>query len=64
MQQPETAFCGYSVPHPYEPKMNLRIQSQGTTAVKVLKKSLQDMETLCDLLDSEFDDALSRYADE
>lgn len=61
MQQRETSFCGYSVPHPYEPKMNMRIQSQGTTAVKVLKKSLEDMETMCDLLDTEFDAALARF---
>jgi len=24
MQQKETEFCGYSVPHPYEPLMNIR----------------------------------------
>jgi DNA-directed RNA polymerase I and III subunit RPAC2 len=64
MQQPETSFCGYSVPHPYEPKMNVRIQSHGITAVQVLKKSLQDMETMCDLLDTEFDDEIARFANE
>ena len=64
MQQPETSFCGYSVPHPYEPKMNLRIQTQeGTTAVKVLKKSLEDMEAVCDILDDEFDRALSSFTE-
>ena len=26
MQREEVDFCGYSVPHPYEPKMNLRLQ--------------------------------------
>ena len=64
MQQPETSFCGYSVPHPYEPKMNLRIQTQeGTTAVKVLKKSLEDMEAVCDILDDEFDRAISSFTE-
>ncbi|CAM9654106.1 unnamed protein product, partial [Phaeothamnion confervicola] len=27
MQRKETEFCGYSVPHPSEPKMNLRLQT-------------------------------------
>ncbi len=62
MQQPETTFCGYSVPHPYEPKMNVRVQSQGVPAIVVLKKSLEDMEKVCDLLSSDFDDALSRFS--
>ena len=25
-------FCGYSVPHPSEPKMNLRLQTKGSRA--------------------------------
>jgi DNA-directed RNA polymerases I and III subunit RPAC2 len=67
MQQPETSFCGYSVPHPYEPKMNVRIQAGqqqgggGSTAVQVMKKSLQDMEAMCDLLDASFDEEISRF---
>lgn len=26
---PEVEFCGYSIPHPSEAKMNVRIQSYG-----------------------------------
>ena len=26
---PDVEFCGYSIPHPAEPKMNLRIQTYG-----------------------------------
>ena len=26
---PEVEFCGYSIPHPSEPKMNVRIQTYG-----------------------------------
>lgn len=29
MQNAEVDFCGYSVPHPSEPKMNLRLQTTG-----------------------------------
>lgn len=31
MQNKEVDFCGYSVPHPSEPKMNLRLQTTGKT---------------------------------
>lgn len=30
MRNPEVEFCGYSIPHPSEAKMNMRIQTYGT----------------------------------
>jgi DNA-directed RNA polymerase I and III subunit RPAC2 len=43
MQQKETEFCGYSVPHPYEPSMNIRLQTKegGPSAIEVLKNGCQ-----------------------
>ncbi len=35
MELPETDFCGYSVPHPYEPKMNVRLQTKPSVAPSV-----------------------------
>jgi DNA-directed RNA polymerase I and III subunit RPAC2 len=29
MHSPDVEFCGYSIPHPSEAKMNLRIQTYG-----------------------------------
>lgn len=29
MSSPDVEFCGYSIPHPSETKMNLRIQTYG-----------------------------------
>jgi DNA-directed RNA polymerases I and III subunit RPAC2 len=29
MNSPDVEFCGYSIPHPAEPKMHLRIQTYG-----------------------------------
>eukprot|EP01036_Dinobryon_divergens_P029961 gene29961-39137_t len=37
MKRPETDFCGYSVPHPYEPKMNVRLQTINYPAIAVLR---------------------------
>ncbi|KAI9337186.1 DNA-directed RNA polymerase [Pilaira anomala] len=40
----EVDFCGYSIPHPSEAKMNVRIQtSDKTTAVDALKTGLSDL---------------------
>lgn len=61
MRQSETDFCGYSVPHPYEPKMNLRIQSHDLPAIRVLEKSLQSLDVMCDLLGQEFERAIEEY---
>lgn len=35
MQNAEVDFCGYSVPHPSEPKMNLRLQTTGGQWMRV-----------------------------
>jgi DNA-directed RNA polymerases I and III subunit RPAC2 len=61
MRQPETDFCGYSVPHPYEPKMNLRVQSHGLPAIRVLEKSLDNLDTVCELIGKEFEQALAEF---
>jgi DNA-directed RNA polymerase I and III subunit RPAC2 len=63
MQQPETDFCGYTVPHPYEPKMNVRLQTYRGTAptIKVLRAGLTDMEKMCDLISEKFERALQEY---
>ncbi len=41
MQDQNTEYCGYSVPHPSEAKIHLRIQSaNGTPAVDILNRAL------------------------
>lgn len=62
MQQKDTEFCGYSVPHPYEPKMNVRLQTYGNVpSVQVLKRGLKDLEDASDLLKDTFVDALNDF---
>ena len=62
MQRPETEFCGYSVPHPYEPKLNVRLQTQeGKSALKTLKSGLQDLEHISDVLENALDEALIEF---
>lgn len=61
MRRAETEFCGYSVPHPYEPKMNVRLQTRDVAAVEVLKSGLKDLEEAANLIDDSFAAALDKY---
>lgn len=45
---PEVVFCGYTVPHPAERKLHVRIQTNGPKAIDILKRGLKDLENLCD----------------
>lgn len=54
MKNPDVEFCAYSIPHPSEPKMNIRIQTYSGTAVDALKKGLTDLQDVCDVVADEF----------
>ncbi|OKL56983.1 hypothetical protein UA08_07951 [Talaromyces atroroseus] len=55
MKNPAVEFCGYTIPHPSETKMNLRIQTyDSTTAVEALEKGLDDLMDLCDVVSEKF----------
>ncbi|KAB8070820.1 DNA-directed RNA polymerase [Aspergillus leporis] len=55
MKNPQVEFCGYTIPHPSETKMNLRIQTYDTTtAVEALEKGLDTVMDLCDVVSEKF----------
>ncbi|CEL01642.1 Putative DNA-directed RNA polymerase I and III 14 kDa polypeptide (AFU_orthologue; AFUA_6G04610) [Aspergillus calidoustus] len=55
MKNPDVEFCGYTIPHPSESKMNLRIQTYDTTtAVEALEKGLDTLMDLCDVVTDKF----------
>ena len=55
MKNPEVEFCGYSIPHPSEQKLHLRIQTFGRiTAIDALHKGLDDLVDLCNHVESTF----------
>jgi DNA-directed RNA polymerase I and III subunit RPAC2 len=48
LQNPQVLFCGYSMPHPAEDQMFLRIQTaEGVDAQDILKKGLEDLKSIC-----------------
>lgn len=54
MKNPDVEFCAYSIPHPSEDIMNIRIQTYDGTAVAALSKGLKDLQDLCDVIGTEF----------
>lgn len=59
---PDVNFCGYTVPHPADTKMHLRIQaSKNVRAVDILRKGLADLEKVCDHTLTTFEDAYKEY---
>ena len=61
MQREEVDFCGYSVPHPYEPKMNIRVQTTNVSSMDALLSGLKDLEEICNIIEVTFDKALENY---
>ncbi|EEH16795.2 hypothetical protein PABG_06882 [Paracoccidioides brasiliensis Pb03] len=62
IRSPEVEFCGYTMPHPSEAKMNLRIQTYDTTtAIAVLEKGFDDLMELCDVVTETFTEAKNAF---
>ncbi|KAL1073739.1 hypothetical protein V6Z11_D11G244200 [Gossypium hirsutum] len=53
-QDPRVTFCGYSIPHPSEARVNIRVQ---TTAREVLKDACQNLMLMCRHVRCTFDKA-------
>uniref|UniRef100_A0A670K5I7 DNA-directed RNA polymerase RBP11-like dimerisation domain-containing protein n=1 Tax=Podarcis muralis TaxID=64176 RepID=A0A670K5I7_PODMU len=58
---PEVEFCGYSITHPSERKINLRIQTKGLPAVDVFQKGLEDLRGVCQHVLSKFEASVEEY---
>lgn len=55
MKNPEVEFCGYSIPHPSENKLNIRIQTYGNiTAMEALHQGLDNLSELCTHVEETF----------
>lgn len=66
MKNPDVEFCGYSIPHPSESQMHLRVQTYGeTTAIEAFRRGLNDLIDVCDVVEKKFRDrvAAGEYAE-
>ncbi|GFE54443.1 RNA polymerase small subunit [Babesia ovis] len=54
VEREDVVFAGYSVPHPMQPEVNIRIQTTGKPAVNVFMECLDELVEICDLLTDAF----------
>ncbi|CAL9037491.1 uncharacterized protein LOC135587107 [Musa acuminata AAA Group] len=60
-QDPRVIFCGYSIPHPSENKVNIRVQTTGDPAKDVLKDGFQNLMVMCQHVRSTFGKAVDDF---
>ncbi|WVZ53068.1 hypothetical protein U9M48_004056 [Paspalum notatum var. saurae] len=60
-QDPRVAFCGYSIPHPADRKVNIRVQTTGDPAKDVMKDALQNLMVMCQHVRGTFDKAVANH---
>lgn len=62
MKNPNVIFCGYTIPHPSEIKVNFKIQTDKTiTALEALEKGLTDLNQACAHVLDTFKTAVAAY---
>ena len=54
MKNPDVEFCGYSIPHPSEDKMNIRVQTTAKPAADVFRKALLDLKAMAEHIRTSF----------
>jgi len=60
-KDPRVAFCGYSIPHPSDNRVNIRVQTTGDPAKDVFKDSLQDLVFICQHVRTTFDKSVADF---
>lgn len=63
MKNPEVRFCGYSIPHPSENIMNIRVETYGTSAASLFRKALLDLRAMAEHLSTSFTTELGNYVE-
>lgn len=58
---PDVTFCGYSMPHPSEQRINVRLQTKpGATAVEAFRDGCSTLVKITDIISEAFEDAIKR----
>ncbi|EIW84710.1 RBP11-like subunits of RNA polymerase [Coniophora puteana RWD-64-598 SS2] len=60
MKNPKVEFCGYSVPHPSENHINVRIQMYDElSSLDALLEALSNLDDLCETVEQKYQDSLA-----
>ena len=61
MKDPHTLFCGYSIPHPSEDLMNVRLQTKEKTTNEIMENAMNRIDEISDILSDKFQKALKDF---
>lgn len=67
MKNPAVDFCGYTIPHPSEAKINFRIQSKvnadGTAvpAIDIFRQGLVDLKQMCSIVLDKYEESVKTF---
>ena len=61
MKDPNTLFCGYSIPHPCEDLMNIRLQTRNENTNILMGKAMDRVIEISDILSDKFKNALNDF---
>jgi DNA-directed RNA polymerases I and III subunit RPAC2 len=65
LQNSQVEFAGYSVPHPAEPIVHIRVQThEPTTAMQALQESCQTLSRQCDMVLAKLEEKLPEAIDD
>ncbi|KAG1731846.1 RBP11-like subunits of RNA polymerase [Suillus paluster] len=60
MKNPKVEFCGYSVPHPSENHIQLRIQMyDGLSSLNALLEALTNLDDVCETIENKYHESLA-----
>ena len=60
IKNPEVEFCGYSITHPSEHTINMRLQTTGNGTNEVLAQGLKSVNLMVDVSEKKFLEALQK----
>lgn len=61
MKDSNTLFCGYSIPHPSEDLMNIRLQTKQENTNQIMGRAMDRVNEISDILSNKFKQALSDF---
>nr|SVE94652.1 EOG090X0LBP [Simocephalus serrulatus] len=61
LKNPDVIFCGYTIPHPSENKLHLRIETKEMSAVDALRGGLEDLYNMSEHILETFETAVADY---
>ncbi|KAK4321282.1 hypothetical protein Pmani_004696 [Petrolisthes manimaculis] len=64
MQHPAVEVCGYTVPHPMERSIHVRVQTKGVPAIQVLHQSLTTLKNQNQMVKQMIQDEVTKYKED